>query len=181
MMRSERLTALNDDMPRMRRTKRRGPRTAADGPPAIVALLAACPLYPDPIAGACRACGKTLKGRRKQWCGQSCSRSWRTNHMWTYARRAARRRDKYRCTKCGARGLSPAEKKRGDVEGRVHLEVNHLRPLAGAKRAVASCANHLDNLETLCETCHKPITAKQAADRAAARRATKTASLEVAA
>ena len=38
------------------------------------------------------------------------------------------------------------------------LEVNHREPALG-KHGMLSCVHHLDNLETLCVTCHKATTA----------------------
>lgn len=146
---------------RPRRTRRR--RIHAEGPPKILALLASCPLYPEPTPGRCGACAKALVGRRTRWCSRACSRSWRENHLWTYARRAARRRDRHTCRHC-----------RTKVE---KVEVNHITALAGVKRAEAGCLHHLDNLESLCVDCHHKVTAAQAADRAAARRAAKAAKL----
>jgi DEAD/DEAH box helicase domain-containing protein len=68
---------------------------------------------------------------------------------WPHARKAARVRDGYRCRQCGA-----VEK-----AGRAH-DVHHLRPfrefgyLRGENRN-DRLANELDNLITLCPTCHQ--------------------------
>ncbi len=67
---------------------------------------------------------------------------------WDKAREAARARDGYRCRSCGA----------SEREGRQH-DVHHLRPFRefGYVRGVNDndqIANALDNLITLCPTCH---------------------------
>lgn len=167
------------------RSRRRSPRDS--GPPKIVALLAACPLYPAPEDGACGACGKSLTGRRTRWCSRSCARSWRENHVWTAARRAARSRDKRTCRSCGVKGAAKPSRRRFASDAAydvalaaykaVKLEVNHVAGLVGIDRSKAGCGHHLSGLETLCSACHAPITAAQAAERAAIRRAAKAAAL----
>lgn len=47
-----------------------------------------------------------------------------------------------------------------DAHRRSGLEVNHRVPCLGAHKA-ASCAHHLDGLETLCHPCHLAETARQ--------------------
>jgi 5-methylcytosine-specific restriction endonuclease McrA len=87
------------------------------------------------------------------------------------ARRAAKRRDKYSCVRCGHRPATrPARKAYATVAayraalasyrtGRKtdRLEVNHIVPALG-RHTVLSCIHHLDNLETLCVACHKAFT-----------------------
>lgn len=41
-------------------------------------------------------------------------------------------------------------------------EINHMKPLAG-NRERHTCLNHQDNLEWLCQPCHKEVTAEQRA------------------
>jgi 5-methylcytosine-specific restriction endonuclease McrA len=167
---------------RPKRTKRRRRVRNAEGPPKILALLAACPLYPPPVEGRCGACGEPLSGRRTRWCSRACAASWRTNHIWTYARRAARTRDRNTCKECGTK--RPSKPSRRHVTGEAYaiaraaydavpMEVNHRVALDGVLRSHAGCAHHLENLETLCAPCHKRRTAAQATARAAARRAAK--------
>jgi hypothetical protein len=96
---------------------------------------------------------------------------------------AAKKRDAYRCSRCGhvppkrptrARHSSEADYRAaakrwraGRAENR--LEVNHRQPALGA-HGTLSCLHHLDNLETLCVACHKTITAATRPRRAAATR-----------
>ena len=98
---------------------------------------------------ALRDCKKLLTGRRTRWCSDKCSKfyydAWYNNHDWSCARKAARRRDKWKCRKCNSK-----EK----------LEVNHIIPLNGKKR-INSCLNHLENLMTLCHKCHLLETKQQ--------------------
>jgi 5-methylcytosine-specific restriction endonuclease McrA len=129
------------------------------------ALLAACSMAEGPFPAEerrCDWCGGDLTGRQRRWCSVGCSTAFTTNHLWSHARRAAKLRDRYRCTTCGAelRQLRPVGKR---------LEVNHIEPVMG-KHNVSGCWHHLDGLETLCVDCHKPITAAQATARAEARR-----------
>lgn len=134
-------------------------------------LLAACDLAARSGDG-CAWCGKALTGRRRTWCSDRCGDTFWKNHWWSLARRAAKRRDKYRCTKCGhalpkrparityrteaayktAMRTWRAERKVG------RLEVNHIEA-ANGRHTELSCVHHLKNLETLCVACHALHTA----------------------
>ena len=110
------------------------------------ALTAACALA-KPGAGACSWCGTPVPKGRRMWCRDRCATVFWKNHWWPRARRAAKRRDKYACVRCG--GGRP-------------LEVNHIVPCLGA-HGTPSCAHHLANLETLCVACHRVHTAAHSA------------------
>ena len=148
------------------------------------ALLAVCSLAPPVAEGTCAWCAAELPPRRRTWCSDRCGDAFWANHWWSVARSTAKRRDRYRCTRCGTRGPKRptvaalrtrpaylkamrawrAQKKVG------RLEVNHIDPCLG-KHGQLSCAHHLDNLETLCLPCHKEHTAAsraQASDEAKA-------------
>jgi 5-methylcytosine-specific restriction endonuclease McrA len=138
-----------------------------------------------PALGRCGFCGDELGGKKARWCGKTCEYAWRNNHEWPRARRAARTRDKQTCSRCGTKRPRKPNRKHFKSDNAfevavaayeaVKLEVNHIVPLDGAKRAAAFCSHHLDNLETLCAGCHAVVTADQAATRAAARREAKVA------
>ncbi len=144
------------------------------------AVLAACALA-RPIEGGCAWCGGTpLPPRRRIWCSDRCGDAFWTNHWWTLARRAAKRRDRYRCKRCGAaapkrpnpRTVSSPHEYRSAMRSwraakkRNRMEVNHREPCRGAHRTL-SCAHHLGNLETLCLACHREETAQFAGRRRA--------------
>jgi hypothetical protein len=121
-------------------------------------LLAYCPKA-RPTPGGCAWCGAALPPRRKRWCKQECADDFWRNHWWSMARRAAKRRDKRRCVRCGhapdkrpAGGGEPLRAWRAQRR-KNRLEVNHRTPCQG-RHATLSCAHHLDNLETLCVPCH---------------------------
>lgn len=99
--------------------------------------------------GKCHWCNTPLTGRQRSWCSVACRRAFERNHVWSRARAAARRRDKYTCRSCGATE---------------HLEVNHTDPVNGNGYGM-SCKHHQDKLETLCHDCHVPVTNAQAAAR----------------
>lgn len=102
------------------------------------------------------------------------------NHWWSVARTAAKRRDRYRCRRCGARGPKrpsanahatrksylAALRAWRDEKKVARLEVNHIDPAAG-RHGQLSCVHHLENLETLCLGCHKLHT-KELRERRAA-------------
>jgi hypothetical protein len=114
------------------------------------------------------------------WCSDACGDAFWANHWWSVARRTAKRRDRYRCRRCGERApkrptqtafTSRARYLTALREWRARkrverLEVNHIEPCRGRHRSL-DCAHHLANLETLCADCHKVHTASL---RKAARR-----------
>ena len=127
----------------------RGCSTGSDVPN----LLASCPLAKAAAPYGCDWCGKQLVGRQARWCGALCVAKYRNNHLWTYARKAALRRDRFRCVRCGRHN---------------DLEVNHKVPLGSVSwfdgdRGRESCLHHLDGLETLCHDCHVVETRRQRA------------------
>jgi hypothetical protein len=113
-------------------------------------LIAHCPLTFE--EGTCRWCGERLNGRRKTWCSEVCSDGFWQNHWWTMARRAAKKRDKHRCVRCGVRAVPRSAGRAARRAGR--LEVNHKVQCLG-RHGSLSCSHHLDNLETLCPPCHR--------------------------
>jgi len=138
--------------------------------PKSASLLVICPLAHPALAG-CAWCGAALPPRRRTWCSERCATTFWTNHWWTLARRAAKRRDNYRCRTCGAAAPKrPNKATFGTAVGyrtamRVwraakktqRMEVNHRIPCRG-KHGTLSCDHHLDNLETLCVACHRILT-----------------------
>jgi predicted nucleic acid-binding Zn ribbon protein len=140
-------------------------------PPKSASLLAGCTLA-RPHADGCAWCGQPLPARRRTWCSERCSDAFWDNHWWSRARVAAKRRDKYRCARCGHVPPKRPSRTRFPVEtdyraamrvwraGRAanRVEVNHRLPALGA-HGTLSCIHHLDNLETLCVECHKSFTA----------------------
>ena len=116
--------------------------------------------------GHCQCCNKLIETtRRRTWCSDKCARAWQRNHIWRFARSAAKRRAKYRCVRPGCTA------KRRDCE------VNHLAAREGGGYG-PGCHHHLDpdikgigGLEVLCRVHHAIITSTQATARAASRRA----------
>jgi hypothetical protein len=115
-----------------------------------------------------------LPARRRTWCSDRCNDAFWNNHWWSRARAAAKKRDKYRCCRCGhvppkrpSRARFPTEAaykaaartwRAGRAENR--LEVNHRVQALGTHRSL-TCLHHLENLETLCVACHRAETAAQ--------------------
>jgi hypothetical protein len=135
--------------------------------PKRASLIAGCALA-RPALDGCAWCGGALAPRRRTWCSDRCATTFWTNHWWTLARSATKRRDKYRCRACGA--AAPKRPTRAAFGGETayraamrawrqakrtgRMEVNHRIPCRG-KHGTLSCDHHLDNLETLCTTCHR--------------------------
>ena len=104
------------------------------------------------IEGNCQWCDKPIPdGRRRVYCSDKCRRAFEREHFWPRARATARRRGGRQCI--------------NGCEGRP--EVNHITPLVGAGYG-PSCAHHQSNLELLCTTCHRVVTASQRSQRQAA-------------
>ncbi|HEY0383215.1 MAG TPA: HNH endonuclease [Candidatus Elarobacter sp.] len=136
------------------------------------ALLAICSLAPPLADGACAWCGSALPAGRRSWCSDRCGDAFWANHWWSVARQSAKRRDRYRCRRCGVRAPKRpvptayatrarylAAMRAWRKEKRTaRMEVNHIVPCRG-RHKVLDCAHHLDNLETLCPDCHKEHTA----------------------
>src|SRR5690242_17024542 len=135
-------------------------------------LLAGCTLA-RPAEGGCAWCGTELPKRRRTWCSDACNTAFWNNHWWSLARRAAKRRDKYRCRLCGHVPVKRPARRAHATDNAYRtamrtwrkarktdrLEVNHREPCRG-QHGTISCAHHLENLETLCVTCHKLHTAE---------------------
>lgn len=115
-------------------------------------------------------CEAALPPRRTAYCSDRHAREFERNHLWFVARRAARRRARWACERCGFRPAvirRDPEARRRFARHELRLEVNHIAPLVGAYRLV-TCANHLANLEVLCHACHLVATGEQRATRAVA-------------
>ena len=148
-----------------------------------------CELVPKPrlVPGECDACPTKLPPRRRRWCSDKCAglfyRIFSTNHDWGSASDAAKKRDGYKCVRCGATetppqgeverlGSRPTErveyhawlKSKDALWRRFQLEVNHVVPRNGAGYG-RGCHHHLSNLETLCHPCHVKVTNEQRAAR----------------
>lgn len=83
-----------------------------------------------------------------------------TNHDWRSARYAVLKRDGHACVVCGEHRDGEKARAYEKRTRKSYLEVNHIVPVNG-KRKGWDCQNHLDNLETLCHTCHLAVTRQQ--------------------
>ena len=114
--------------------------------------------------GRCQLCNQLIEStRRKTWCSDKCAREWQRNHIWRFARSAARRRAKYQC------------QQQGCTAERRDCEVNHISARNGGGYG-PGCHHHLNpdkngvgGLEVLCRAHHAKVTAAQAKARAQAR------------
>ena len=125
--------------------------------------------------GRCQWCNAAITmSRRRTWCSDKCGRAWQRNHIWRFARSAAKRRAKYFCERpeCTA--------------ARRDCEVNHRTARDGGGYG-PGCHHHLSpdgdgrgGLEVLCRAHHREITTAQAKERAALRRAARDAAASAA-
>ena len=115
--------------------------------------------------GRCQLCNQLIEStRRRTWCSNKCAREWQRNHIWRFARSAAKRRAKYRC------------QQQGCTAERRDCEVNHISARDGGGYG-PWCHHHLNpdkngvgGLEVLCRAHHAQVTAAQARARAELRR-----------
>lgn len=110
-------------------------------------------------------CRGVLPPRRTAFSSDRHAREFDRDHVWIQARRAARRRAKWACERCGFKPSEvrkDPEARRAFLRHELRLEVNHIEPLEGAYRSV-TCRNHLANLEVLCHRCHVTVTGTQRA------------------
>ncbi len=109
------------------------------------------------------SCRAELPPRRTAYCSDKHAREFERNHVWLAARRAARRRARWACERCGFKPSEirkDPEARRAYTRHELRLEVNHILPLVGTYRTV-SCLNHQTNLEVLCHRCHLVATREQ--------------------
>lgn len=141
----------------------------------LIAERITCPLSKwagEP--GRCQWCDKPLTGvRRRTWCSETCGRAWQREHIWRFARSAAKRKARYRCTRLECTAL------------RRDCEVNHLEARDG-KGYGPGCHHHLlpdgtgrGGLEVLCHVHHAQVTSAQATARALLRRGAKVPEIDV--
>lgn len=115
--------------------------------------------------GRCQLCNQLIAStRRRTWCSNKCAREWQRNHIWRFARSAAKRRAKYRC------------QQQACTAERRDCEVNHISARNGGGYG-PGCHHHLSpdqngvgGLEVLCRAHHAQVTAAQARARAQSRR-----------
>ena len=124
--------------------------------------------------GRCQWCNEPLdRTRRRTWCSEKCGRAWQREHIWRFARSAAKRRAKYRCIRIEC------------TAARRDCEVNH-REARDGKGYGPGCHHHLlpdragrGGLEVLCHVHHAEVTSAQATARALLRRSAKVSAIEV--
>ena len=135
----------------------------------------------------CLRCGLPLPPRRRKWCSKQCLDWWHGNHRFMIARQLAIRRAEvfeiprcrdthgryktnrlhqhslgFACGHCG--GIFPARRSRALRANVPSVQVNHIQPALGLHGAL-DCVHHQENLEVLCEPCHRSVTAAQAKSR----------------
>lgn len=122
------------------------------------------PHYHSADQGQCRWCGEEILktdgsvNRRARWHPQ-CVREYKLIHWPKETRKEVYRRDKGICRSCGKK----CARKYRDVW---HLD--HIKPLIEAQGDLEYWK--MDNLQTLCQDCHKLKTATEASARAQVRK-----------
>ena len=121
-------------------------------------------------SGRCQWCNVPIESaRRRTWCGNSCARAYQRNHIWRFARSAAKRRAKYFCERDGC----SAQRRDCEVNHRTARDGGGYGP--GCHHHLSPDQNGLGGLEVLCRAHHREVTTAQAKVRAAKRRALKAA------
>ncbi len=102
----------------------------------------------DHIPGRCRVCGEKVRGRRTTYCSGECAEyqcrlgSWSDMRAWVFER------DGRSCRDCG------------DTTFKRGYKCDHIIPVHRGGGQLGP-----DNLQTLCRTCHRRKTAREAAAR----------------
>lgn len=118
----------------------------------------------QPGSGTCATCGAPLTGRSRWFCkgsrsrgrsGGHCGRTWRQNHQWSEAKRAARKRAGGRC--------EHVDPRYGRCLQTRELEVDHIEPRRGGGYATG-CWHHQDGLQVLCSAHHREKTRRDSKD-----------------
>jgi hypothetical protein len=126
-------------------------------------------------SGRCQWCNDIIDSpRRRTWCSNICARAWQRNHIWRFARSAAKRRAKYFCERPGC----TAARRDCEVNHRTARDGGGYGP--GCHHHLSPDQNGLGGLEVLCRAHHREVTTAQAKARAAARRAAKEAAAKAA-
>lgn len=111
--------------------------------------------------GYCRVCGEEILrddgklNKRSTW-HPACFKAYQLIHWPAETRKAVWKRDRGQCAGCGTK---------------CHIrnwDLDHRRPLIEAKGRIEFW--EMDNLQTLCQECHKAKTSTEATQRAAQRR-----------
>lgn len=119
----------------------------------------------------CRYCSKEVAGRRRTFCSDACVSEWKIRTQPGYAKELVKQRDDGICEVCrrdcfaGHRGTRAHKSRRGLVS---LFDMDHRVPVIEGGGACG-----LENLRTLCRTCHLTMTAQLAARRAFRRKARK--------
>lgn len=151
----------------------------------------------------CRWCGVIVTPPRRTFCSDKCVAEFKEQTDFTHARHQVFARDRGKCAACGANTLKIRRILSGlhhgfHQDGKQHIAdhkawrfyAEHLR--VGRNRAfsgdlwdadhivevVRGGTNRLENLQTLCVSCHKDKTKRLAQDRARERRDSSRALLE---
>jgi 5-methylcytosine-specific restriction endonuclease McrA len=119
--------------------------------------------------GFCLECGAKLSGRRRKYCSDECSDKFFARYDYNGMVAQVLRRDDWTCRICGYRndhneGAVPSSYLR-EKRGVRRMEVDHIV-------AVADGGDPMDqaNCRTLCERCHREVTAEWQRIRALKRR-----------
>lgn len=177
------------------------PAPPSSVPPPAAAAVALPRLPPRFARGArqprrtrkegCRRCGGSVPPPKRSWCSAECIHEHRITTDRRYARSCMEKRDRGVCAKCGEDCVALRRKVNSIIPESARAamfaglpahrlqddslslwDMDHTRPVAGGGGACG-----LDNLRTLCLPCHGRKTAREAGERARARRAAKAATL----
>ena len=143
--------------------------------------------------GQCTWCGDPVPKGRRQWCGQDCVEAFLLDRSSEARRRAVFRRDRGVCALCRTDterikrlidSFTPSDSpnRLTQTDGQIQQDLlafyrslgfaPYFRSMWEADHQIPRVrggSNELNNLRTLCQPCHKQLTAELAAQRAAER------------
>jgi len=119
----------------------------------------------------CRYCAQEVSGNRRTFCSDACVSEWKIRTQPGYAKELVKKRDDGICQICRVDCFAGYRETRAHKSRRGLLglfDMDHKVPVV---EGGGSCG--LENLRTLCRTCHREVTAQLAARLAFRRKARK--------
>ncbi|MCU1230612.1 MAG: endonuclease [Acidobacteria bacterium] len=128
-----------------------------------------CGILVSAMRGPCRWCKGDVSGRRRTFCSDACVHEWRLRSSGSYLRECIFERDRGICAICRIDTVALRRRILRLPFGRRIIEMKALRIVKGRKSwweadhivpVVEGGDSNLDNIRTLCVTCHRNVTAE---------------------
>jgi len=121
------------------------------------------------VRGVCRWCKQEVSGRRRTFCSDACVHEWRLRSSASYLRECVFERDRGVCAICGVDTIRLRRSVMRQSFGKRMIIIREMRIARGRKSwweadhivaVVDGGDSNLENIRTLCITCHRNVTAE---------------------